>query len=284
MRDVFFLSSGWFKAPAAVLEPLGRGHVPGVRSIRMCNAVAVVVRDNGDVALVDCGWSREACAAPARTIGRVQSRLLGMDVKSGDAIVDQLAREGIARDRVKTIVATHLHLDHVGGACDFPNAEVVCSDVELSASRVRPSASGYRPADIEMARMRPVYLGAGPSYGFPASHDLFGDGEVVLLDAHGHTPGHVAVAMRARAGGRCYVHVGDAAYQAWEWGLSPAGPSALSRAMAWRRDLLRLRYASLRDCEADPRKPVIVPSHDAVVFAGLPHAAERGADGPSVRA
>ena len=201
-----------------------------------------------------------------------------MEVKHGDAIVDQLARVGIARDRVKTIVATHLHLDHVGGVCDFPNAELVCSDVELSAARVRPAANGYRPADIEMARVRPVNLGAGPSYGFPASLDLFGDGEVVLLDAHGHTPGLVAVALRARDSAPphapCYVHIGDAAYQTWEWGLSPAGPCAISRLTAWRMDLLRLRYASLRDCEADPRRPILVPSHDAAVYERLPHAPE----------
>ena len=276
MRDVFFLSSGWFKAPAAVFEPLGR--VPSLRTVRMCNTVAVVVRDDGDVALVDCGWSREACAAPERTIGP-RAGALPRDAGEARRRDRRPARDGGDRAGPRaTIVATHLHLDHVGGACDFPNAEVVCSDVELSAARVRPAASGYRPEDIEMARMRPVYLGAGPSYGFPASHDLFGDGEVVLLDAHGHTPGLVAVAIRSRDGGRCYVHIGDAAYQAWEWGLSPAGPSALSRTMAWRRDLLRLRYASLRDCEADPRKPVIVPSHDEAVYARLPHAPEKRAE------
>jgi glyoxylase-like metal-dependent hydrolase (beta-lactamase superfamily II) len=130
-----------------------------------------------------------------------------------------------------------------------------------------------------MARLRPVNLSAGPSYGFPASLDLFADGEVVLLDAHGHTPGLVAVAIRGRESGgagdgRCYVHVGDAAYQAWEWGLAPAGPCAISRLTAWRMDLLRLRYASLRDCEADPRRPILVPSHDATIYAQLPHAPE----------
>jgi len=289
VRGVFFLSSGWFKSPAAAVEPLARSFRPRdvLRTSRLSNTVAVVVRDNGDVALVDCGWSREACAAPARAIGRVQARVLGMEVKRGDAIVDQLVSAGIARDRVKTIVATHLHLDHVGGAIDFPNAEVVCSDVELSAARARPAAQGYRPADIETARLRPVYLGAGPSYGFPASFDLFGDGEVVLLDAHGHTAGQIAVAIRGRArAGRsvpeaCYVHVGDAAYQTWEWGLSPPGPCAISRVTAWRMDLLKQRYASLRDCEADPRRPVLVPSHDAAVYARLPHAPTRETAGAS---
>jgi N-acyl homoserine lactone hydrolase len=278
VRDLFFLTSGSFKAVALAITPLGR--LRGRRAfqpLRMSNTVAVVVRDNGDVVLVDAGWSREACAAPLRTIGVLQVRVLGVEVKHGDALVDQLAMLGIARDRVKTVVATHMHLDHVGGIVDFPDAELVCSDVELSAARVRPAAGGYRPADIETARLRPVTLTAGPSYGFPASFDLFGDGEIVLLDANGHTAGQVAVAMRARGNGAlgpgaCYVHVGDAAYQTWEWGLSPAGPCAISRATAWRLDLLRLRYSSLRDCEVDPRRPVLVPSHDADVYARLPHA------------
>ncbi len=278
MRDVFFLSAGSFNAPAAMVEPLALKRLRRLRrSVRLSNTVAVVVRDSGDVVLVDCGWSREACAAPTRVLGRVQASFLGLQVKTGDAIVDQLRMHGLDPARVKTIVATHLHLDHTGGACDFPNAEVVCSDVELSAFRVRPPAAGYRVADLETARLRPVYLGAGPSYGFPASHDLFGDGEVVLLDAHGHTPGLVAVAIRSREAARCYVHIGDAAYQTWEWALSPAGPSALSRLQAWRPDLLRLRYAALRDCEADPRKPVIVPSHDQAVFERLPHAPSKEA-------
>jgi glyoxylase-like metal-dependent hydrolase (beta-lactamase superfamily II) len=270
VRDVFFLTSGSFRAPAAVLEPL-RG-VPDFRRVSMSNTVGVVVRDNGDVVLVDCGWSRAACAAPVRTIGRLQSTVLGMVVKPGDAIADQLAMLGIAASRVKAIIATHLHLDHVGGIIDFPNAELVCSDVELSAYRVRPAANGYRLKDLEMARLRPVYLGAGPSYGFGASHDLFGDGEVVLLDAHGHTPGTVAVAIRSRESGRCFVHIGDAAYRTWEWALSPAGPSPLTRALAWRMDYVKQTFAALRDCEADPRRPVIVPSHDESVYERLPRA------------
>jgi glyoxylase-like metal-dependent hydrolase (beta-lactamase superfamily II) len=238
----------------------------------MANTVAVVVRDNGDVCLVDCGWSRRTCASPKRELGRVQSAFLGIDVRPGDALVDQLATAGIDRSRVRTIVATHLHLDHVGGACDFPDAEVVSSDVELSAFRAQ-ATQGYRLEDLEHVRVRPVYLGAGPSYGFAASHDLFGDGEVVLLDAHGHTPGLVAVALRSRE--RCYVHIGDAAYQSWEWGMSPAGPSRIAQLLAWRPDLLRVRYANLRDCEADPRRPVVVPSHDEAVLATLPRAPAR---------
>jgi len=274
VRDLFFLTSGGFKAPAAAVLP--RRGVPSFHTVRLANTVAVVVRDNGDVTLVDCGWSREVCAQPVRVLGRVMSTVLGIDVRPGDALVDQLRGVGIDRDRVKTIVATHLHLDHVGGAIDFPNAEVVCSDVELSGFRAN-ATQGYLKQDLEHARLRPVYVLARPSYAFEASNDLFGDGEVVLLDAHGHTPGLVAVALRSRE--RCYVHIGDAAYQTWEWGLSPAGPSRIARLTAWRPDLLGARYANLRDCEADPRRPIVVPSHDDRVLATLPRspAGERAA-------
>jgi glyoxylase-like metal-dependent hydrolase (beta-lactamase superfamily II) len=267
VRDLFFLTSGTSVAPRALAEP--REGLPRLGSSTFSNTVAVAVRDNGDVVLVDCGWSREACAAPRRVIGPLRSRVLGMRVQARDAIAAQLVALGIDLGRVKTIIATHMHLDHVGGVCDFPNAEVVCSDVELSAYRLGTDL-GYRRLDLEHARLRPVYLGEGPSYGFGASHDLFGDGEIVLLDAHGHTPGLVAVALRTRD--RCYVDVGDAAYQAWEWGLAPAGPSRGALLTAWRRDLLAKTYASIRDCEADPRRPVVFASHDLEAFMRLPHA------------
>ncbi|HEY2511483.1 MAG TPA: MBL fold metallo-hydrolase [Polyangiaceae bacterium] len=279
MRDAFFLTAGTFDVPAASvrspvdLAPLGL--LERFSPFKLANTVAVVVRDNGDVVLVDCGFSRETCRDPVKTLGRVQTMGLGLRVKQEESAVEQLARHGIPKERVKAIVATHFHLDHIGGTRDFPNAELVCNDLELAAASLKPPAGGYRPADWDGARLRPVRLTSGPSYGFGASHDVFGDGEIVLLDAHGHTAGMIAVAIRSR-GDRdqttCYVHIGDAAYQAWEWGLSPRGPGLIMKLISWRPDLLPQRYASLRDCEADPRRPVLVPSHDLAVFNRLPHA------------
>ena len=48
--------------------------------------------------------------------------------------------------------------------------------------------------------------------------------------------------------------------------------------------LLGVRYASLRACEADPRKPVLVPSHDKEVFERLPHAPAEIEEGVGERA
>ncbi len=268
MKDIFFLTCGSLVSPALAIRAPGDRGRPG----RMSNTVAVGVRDDGSVVLVDVGWGVETCGDPVNTLGALRARVMGVRVREGDAIVTQLRALDIHPVRVQTIVATHLHLDHVGGATDFPNAEVVVARPELEAfleTRHRLT-SGYRAEDLARAgRIRSVALDAGPTYGFPSSADLFGDGEVVLLDARGHTAGSVAVALRGK---QTYVHVGDAAYLRWEYGVSPSGPCPLARVTAWNREEQVRTYASLRACEADPRRPVVVTSHDDDVFAMLPHA------------
>lgn len=256
MRDCFFLTCGRL------------GPAPG----RLTNTVAVAVRDGGDVVLVDAGWSAEACADPARAIGRLRMLSLGVRVRASDAIVEQLRALGIEPSRVKTIVATHLHLDHVGGLADFPDAEVVLSEDELRAFRTTTGKLGYRARDLaRTARIRTLQTAPAPAWGFQASADVFGGGEVVLLDARGHTAGSVAVALRGPRG--AFVHAGDAVYERWEYGLgTPRGPSWVAKLSSWRRAELERTYGCLRACEADPVRPTIVPSHCAASFEAVPHA------------
>jgi glyoxylase-like metal-dependent hydrolase (beta-lactamase superfamily II) len=236
----------------------------------MTNTVGVAVRDDGDIVLVDAGWDAETCQDPRRQIGRVRAALLGIRLCAGDAVATQLRKMGLDPARVRAIVATHLHLGHVAGVVDFPNAEVIVSQGELKAYRDAPRSAGYRPRDLaRTGRIRAVQLDSTPTYGFPGSADPFGQGDVVLLDAPGHTAGSVAVALRGPRG--TFVHVGDAVYQQWEFG-SPGGPSLFARGFRRRRADLDRTYECLRCCEVDPRRPVIVPSHDAAVFGRLPHA------------
>jgi glyoxylase-like metal-dependent hydrolase (beta-lactamase superfamily II) len=237
----------------------------------MSNTVGVVVRDNGDLVLVDAGWDVATCEAPRAQMGLARALFLGVRVRAEDAIALQLAGLGLDPKRVTAIVATHLHLDHVGGVGDFPNAEVVVAQSELDAYRNHPRRSGYRARDLAKAgRIRTVVLDRTPTYGFPGSVDPFGQGEVVMLDARGHSAGSVAVALRAPSG--TYVHAGDAVYQSWEYGLAKEGPSFGSLQAAWHVRELKRTYDCLRACEVDPRRPVVVPSHDAGVFERLPHA------------
>jgi len=271
VQDVFFLTSGQLRVPALALAP---ERPSGVRAalapVLLTNTVGVGVRDGGDLVLVDCGWSSSVIAEPVRELGLRQALFLGVDSRPGESIADQLRAFGYDLARVRTVIATHLHLDHIGGIVDFPDAELVTLDRELTAYRTAGPSSGYRAEDLAgSGRIRVASLDAGPTYGFPSSCDLFGDGTVVLLDARGHTRGNVAVSLRTRD--RNYVHVGDCVYQSWEYGLSPPGPSRIARLTAWSSRQQKKTYACLRACEADPRRPVVVPSHDAAVFEKLPH-------------
>jgi glyoxylase-like metal-dependent hydrolase (beta-lactamase superfamily II) len=267
LRDVFFLTCGVFVAPGLAVLPLGRR---AFSTVKLSNTVAVAVRPDGDLVLVDAGWSTETCARPARSLGRLRALGLGLRVREEDAIVEQLRRLGFEARRVRAIFATHLHLDHAGGVDDFPNAEVVVSQAELRAYW-DSSSPAYRARDLARAgRIRAVALDETPSYGFPGSADPLGDGRVVMLDASGHTPGSVAVAIRGPRG--TFVHVGDAVYQRWEYGGSPKGPGLLGAALAWSGSDVARTLDCIRACEADPRHPTIVSSHDADVFNSLPHA------------
>jgi glyoxylase-like metal-dependent hydrolase (beta-lactamase superfamily II) len=270
MRDVFFLTCGGFVARACAFRP-GDGSVrSALGEVRLSNTVAVAVRTDGELVLVDAGWSQDACADAGGALGRLHARVFGVRVRPEDAIASQLRSLGLAPARVRAIVATHLHLDHVGGVVDFPNAEVIVAQRELKAYWGAPFDFGYRARDLARAgRIRAVTLEAGPTYGFPASADPYGDGEIVLLDARGHTPGSVAVALRSPRG--TYVHAGDAAYQRWEYGMSPQGPCLVARLRGRGRGDVSAAYRSLRSCEADPRRPTVVVSHDLETFERLPH-------------
>ncbi len=266
MRELFFLSCGGFRAPRGLVFP---EPVWTPSTARLSLTVAVCVRDDGSLLLVDAGWSEAVCEDPVGQLGRARATSLGIQVRPEDAVSIQLAELGFDPGQVKTIVATHLHLDHVNGAADFPNAEIVTTPDELRAFSGLTRDLGYRARDLAAAeRIRVVRMRQGARYGFLSSLDLFGDDEVVLLEAEGHTPGHLAVALRGPQG--LFIHVGDAVYHEWEY-APDAEPSRLAKLLGVDKAAMRRTYARLRACRDDAAKPVLVPSHDRQVFESLTH-------------
>ncbi|OBA68191.1 MBL fold metallo-hydrolase [Nocardia sp. 852002-20019_SCH5090214] len=106
---------------------------------------------------------------------------------------------------------THAHWDHVCGLLDLPELPVHMHRVEQRWIMTGPVApvGGVRDA----LRERPVVeydLDGPPVLTFTASHDLFGDGTVVLVDLSGHTPGSIGVLAHTRRG--WVLLAGDAAW------------------------------------------------------------------------
>ncbi len=216
----------------------------------------------GPVTLVDTGWSAAQCRDPRRELGLVQALFLGVRAKPGDDLRTQLLAHGIAPERVRTIVATHLHVDHVGGLADFPDAEVVTTDDELTSAKARGQRAGFDvKALARVGRFRMAPWREAPHLGFRRSTPLFGDdgddGDVMLLDARGHTAGTLGVAVKTSEG--TLVHVGDAAYTLAE--AVRGRPSLLARRTTIDPENQARAYRAIADLTRAPNTTVVT-SHD----------------------
>lgn len=185
----------------------------------------------------------------------------------GTPVVDQLTRAGIAPAQLAGILLTHGHWDHASGAADLGDAPIWVTEAERAAIVGGDwlTAAARRSA----ARLRTYGFEGGPYLGFPVSHDVFGDGSVVVVPCPGHTPGSVVVFV-ALPSGRRYALVGDLVWQREGITQRQERPwlmrtMADADAAAVRRGIGRLAAIAARFPEIE-----LVPAHDARGLAAVP--------------
>ena len=138
-------------------------------------------------------------------------RLCRFELTPDDEIAAQLTRLGHEARDVRWIVLSHLHTDHVGGLDAFPEADVFVSrteweDAQGLGGRVRGYLPQYWPTQARTVLVDFEEPAVGP---FPGSHDLSGDGALVLVPTPGHTRGHMSLLIRDE--GRSFLLGGDVA-------------------------------------------------------------------------
>ena len=109
----------------------------------------------------------------------------------------------------------------------------------------------------------------GPCLGFPASHDVYSDGSIVVVPAPGHTPGGVIIFVTLYNGTR-YAFVGDLVWQLEGITEREERPWITRRkadtdAAGTRENLLRMVALKERLPEL-----IIVPAHDIRAFSAIP--------------
>ncbi len=161
------------------------------------SATAYAVRANGRTILVDAGLG----PGPHPRAGNQRGQLL-----------EDMKAAGISPDEIDTVIATHLHLDHVGwNATDtgagvvptFPKARYLLPEKDW-AYYTRPEMAdriGYLQGTIRLFEQGRVELVSGEVTVTP---------DIRLVPTPGHTPGHQAVFL-ASAGERAAI-IGDAAH------------------------------------------------------------------------
>jgi len=191
---------------------------------------------------------------------------LGTELVRLQPAADQLDAGGYDHKRLRYILLTHAHWDHVSGVPDFPDVPVLITRPE----RRFIDEGGWATADAR--RMDAVFqqyaFDGGPYLGFAQSRDLYGDGSIVIVPAPGHTPGSVVVFVTMSEGTR-YAFIGDLVWQLE--GLVEREERPWFEAKTLSEDAGLLRQSLLRMSAIATRYPqiTIVPSHDPRGYASI---------------
>jgi N-acyl homoserine lactone hydrolase len=176
-----------------------------------------------------------------------------------DVIDMQLKKLGYSADKVKVVITSHGHLDHIGNIKLFPNAIQVMQKAELYQAwwpekfQGRTNPGAFVMGDFDGPAREFNYVELSGDY------DLFGDGVITVLSTPGHTLGHQSVKIKAAGG--TYVLTQDAVWMKENLEGFPAGLNFSVK--AYTDSISRLK--AIRDIEGAQ----LFMAHDQDQFAAM---------------
>jgi glyoxylase-like metal-dependent hydrolase (beta-lactamase superfamily II) len=200
---VFWTTSGFFGPfPITVMSPAipkekERDVTLPISMWIIDHPKALVVFDTGNNAAITDSCKGYWAAGICDFLKPVQRR--------EDVIDMQLKKLGYSLDKVKVVVTSHSHLDHIGNLEMFPNAIHVIQKKELyqmwfpEKFQGRTSPGLFVVEDFDNAR----------EFNFlelEGDYDLFGDGSVLVLSTPGHTLGHQSVKVKLASGQNLFLY------------------------------------------------------------------------------
>jgi glyoxylase-like metal-dependent hydrolase (beta-lactamase superfamily II) len=270
------LTSEWHSPKSFLDRPSGpfklpRVFVPGLFGSRkdwvwIPVPVFLIEHPGAGPILVDTGMHPSVAEDPKENLGAFGARTYELRMSAKQAVREQVKARGIDPDAIKTIVMTHLHVDHASGASEFPAATFVVDTREWAAASKGGVTKGYhhnhfdRDYDWRLVDYDGDDVSSHETFG--RSLDLLGDGSVRLLSTPGHTLGHQSVLLRL-SGGEALL-TGDAAYTVA--GLEAGTlPLIITDEHLFKRSQQELRGY----LEHTPDVQVVITGHDADTWPKL---------------
>jgi glyoxylase-like metal-dependent hydrolase (beta-lactamase superfamily II) len=215
----------------------------------------LVVHPKGKL-LFDTGIHADGFSDPVAHYGKGLAGYFKFHCAPGEGVAAQLRLLGLAPDDITHVVNSHFHFDHCGCNALFRRAEFFVQGEEMRFTRAtqpRREADGRRDRDWDVPGYRLL----------EGEHDLFGDGEVVIVPTPGHTAGHQSLRVNAGSGLR-FCLTGDACYteEHLEKDLLPTGGAV------WKADEMRRSLGVLRRLR-DRESVALIYGHDAAQLRSL---------------
>jgi glyoxylase-like metal-dependent hydrolase (beta-lactamase superfamily II) len=243
-------------------------HALGFRSPRIQIPVPAFILEHpgAGTILIDTGFHGSVAVDPKPNMGAILGRLFNATMGPDEGLPDQIRARGLDPNGVKTVVMTHLHVDHASGVAQFPDATFIVTAREWKAATEEKGITGgyvrrqfdhafdWRTIDFDGEEVNSFAS-------FGRTLDLFGDGSVRLAYTPGHTLGHMSVVLRTKEGE--FLVVADAAYT-----MRTIRESAMPFGAHDEHEFKRSLREVQRFIEQRP-DAVISPGHDLEAFRAL---------------
>jgi glyoxylase-like metal-dependent hydrolase (beta-lactamase superfamily II) len=247
----------------------------GARRTVACHAlVALLHHSQHGWLLWDTGYAPRLIEVTRSFPYRFYRWLTPLAIDPQEAAVAQIARFGLRPEDISTIVLSHFHADHIAGLRDYPAARFVASaaayqDVEqldgLAALR-RGFIPALLPADFA-TRARLIADFNGPALpGLDATHDLFGDSSLLLVELPGHARGQIGLLAETARGSVFFV--ADGAWQRRAI-VEQGPPHPITHSIVADVAAMHATLAGLREFSLARPDVIIMPSHCPEALAEL---------------
>jgi len=256
-----------FRLPTGVLpRSAGFAYRGGSFADKRAFAVTSVLvkHPRGDL-LIDTGFGR-SIAAQFANMPALFRALTRYEFSASAA--DLLERAHYDRAKLRGIILTHAHWDHASGLTDFPGTPVLVTGAERAFVKTG-GASTELARSIPNVRYEEYRFESGSYLGFARSHDVYGDGSIVIVPTPGHTPGSVIVFLTL-PGDLRFAFVGDLVWQLEGLRLREERPWLMRLMVDLDADGVRTNLQHMARVAARFPELVIVPAHDQRGFARLP--------------
>ena len=231
---------------------------------------ALIKHPRGDL-LIDAGFGRDI-AQQFATMPRYFRAITRYQLWKPAA--DQLKSAGYDFGRLKAILLTHAHWDHMSGMPDFPGLPIMVTapDKAFFDSTAVPGHSGppsFGPPFTKTPfNWQILDFEGGPYLGFAASHDVYGDGSIVCVPAPGHTPGSIIIFVTLPRNVR-YAFVGDLVWQREGLTKRVERPRLIQRQADTDPDGNRQNLLHMVSVMQRIPGMIVVPAHDQRAYAEL---------------